>query len=217
MKRTQFLKRFDAWVKRVCNNNSRDALVGRYAANWAYRVLKEAQIEAEKNREVLVITWAGLEEWNFEHGTEIDYKDLTDEQFREVCEKHGGWKIDSVEKMIEKINEDAPDAPATSAHYIRVVNKVNEKDDEERLYECSFSVYRLGDRNSRPHKIVRYILASNISDAYKKAQNACRTRSVRGAYASDDVVCRHKDIRRIYYDEYPLYEAVESNPSLLIR
>lgn len=81
-------------------------------------------------------------------------------------------------------------------------------------YACTFSVYRLGNRNSRPHTVVRYVSAKNAQDAYKRAQEICATRALREAFASDEVVCRHRDVRPLLADE--ARKDIANNPSLVV-
>ena len=81
-------------------------------------------------------------------------------------------------------------------------------------YECTFSVYRLSDMNRRPHKRVRYIVASNAAEAYSRAQRICATDKL--CYtALDKVVCRHTDIHPLLAEE--ARKDIKNNPSLLIE
>ena len=60
-------------------------------------------------------------------------------------------------------------------------------------YLCHFKVYRAGNMKSRPHIKPRYIQAENTQNAYEKAQHICSSTKI--GYASDTVVCTHKDIQ----------------------
>jgi len=68
-----------------------------------------------------------------------------------------------------------------------------------RKYQASFEVYRDGDRNRRPHIILKTIEADGIQDAIKKARTICREtpRLIRGNYSSDLVRCPAKNVKRI--------------------
>ena len=60
-------------------------------------------------------------------------------------------------------------------------------------YLCSFHVYKLGDKNSRPHIRNHYVLAQNSYGAYNKAKAICGTDIV-SRCSSDLTVCRKKDV-----------------------
>lgn len=81
-------------------------------------------------------------------------------------------------------------------------------------YACTFSVYRLGNRNSRPHSVVRYVTARNAQEAYRRAQEICATGALREAFASDEVVCRHRDVRPLLAEK--ARRDIANNPSLVV-
>ena len=81
-------------------------------------------------------------------------------------------------------------------------------------YHCTFSVYRLGDMKSRPHTVVRYVVAKNTQHAYQRAQEICATDRLCHT-TTDKVVCRHKDVRPLLADE--ARKDIKNDPSLLIE
>jgi len=73
--------------------------------------------------------------------------------------------------------------------------------DELRLrrYQASFEIYRLGDRNRRPHIVRMDIDAHNIREAFKKAKIIARETpgQIPGAFASDFISCPAKNVRSL--------------------
>lgn len=79
-------------------------------------------------KKIYIITPDGLDEWNREHKSECNFCDLTDEQFKEVSEDHGGWSLDSVEDLVAEINADGNLAPCPDHHYLRVIEEDEKKE-----------------------------------------------------------------------------------------
>ena len=80
----------------------------------------------------------------------------------------------------------------------------------EHYYLCKFTVYKNGNRNSRPHTVMKYITAKNIGQANKTAKAICRTDYLK--HTSTDLVqaaveCALADKTR---------QQIEKNPGLLV-
>lgn len=68
-----------------------------------------------------------------------------------------------------------------------------------RKYQAAFEIYRLGNRNSRPHISLMTIEAPGIREAEKIARGIARETPLRvkGAHASDKVICPTGNVKRI--------------------
>lgn len=80
----------------------------------------------------------------------------------------------------------------------------------EHYYLCEFTVYRNGNKNSRPHTVMKYIIAKNIGQANKTAKAICRADYLK--HTSTDFVqaaveCTYADKAR---------QQIEKKPGLLI-
>ena len=71
---------------------------------------------------IYVITPEALEDWNYATDNDKYYEQLTDKEFKEICEKYDGWKIRDWDEFVREFNEDGNLAPAPSYHYIRVID-----------------------------------------------------------------------------------------------
>ena len=69
---------------------------------------------------VRVITLDGFSEFCEDMGLDIDFPDLTDEQFMNIYEMEGSdWEFDSLEAFAEAFNANGDDAPMPESHIIR--------------------------------------------------------------------------------------------------
>ena len=70
----------------------------------------------------------------------------------------------------------------------------------KRLYLCRFSVFKDGNRNSRPYIRTRYIRAADKDDAYARAREICKT-GLLTVRSTDTVTCRQYDIETVHAKE----------------
>ena len=71
---------------------------------------------------IYIIGCSDIDYYNEEHGT--DYPngyDITDEQFKEVCDAYG-WTFENWEQFCDEFNHDTDLAPCPNEHYIREIN-----------------------------------------------------------------------------------------------
>ena len=78
--------------------------------------------------QLLIIPASALCEWNAANDTNINFCDLTDEQFKHLADKNG-WTFESIDDLVGEI-------PYVSSHYARVVrNPKADYEEEKRRYE----------------------------------------------------------------------------------
>lgn len=71
---------------------------------------------------ILVISPDALDAWKHVTGSDLEYYQLTDEQFKDINERYErGWSFDSLEEFAAAFNCDDNTCPVPSTHYIRFV------------------------------------------------------------------------------------------------